>query len=318
MRMRDSALVASSLLLIGGCTTATEPPAPRAEPTSSHAGPTTSSSTSPEASTGSGGQLPDTLPVSGPPRLPYVSGAVLRRPDGSRLRLDLRMRGRWGVTSVVPAPGGGYLVTDDRWFEGTVGMRRLDSDGAAVDAWASTGPALLGPGREVAWTRVPVPEAMQSWPARLHVDDRVQDLAGHHQPRILQFDGALVVYEATILRPRRARRTFETAVPGAARPVARGLRERSRSLDREHWWRWVRGALVLGQGETAVVRLRDRSLGQVLAEPVWEDGRHLLVTLVRRGRQALVRVGVDGSVTRTTGWVRASPAGHAVMPGAGR
>lgn len=256
--------------------------------------------------------LPDAVPRSRPPRRPYVWGTVLHRPDGSRLPLDLRLEGRWTVTSIVPAPGG-YLVTDDRWFEGTVGMHRLDAYGVALDSWESTGPALLGPDGQVAWVRVPVPGSAPVASPRLHVGDRVQELPGHHQPYLLGFDGARVVCSARIL-PGPARRTFETSVPGVPCPVVRP-EERVPSPGRRHWWRWTDGSLELGRDDTVLVRWEDSELFSPPEEPVWEDEEHLLATLVQGGREALMRLGVDGSVTRATPWVTATVAGHAVLPG---
>ena len=324
MRRSGSHLaLASCVLLIGGCSGTTDAPPARVDPSGTGAG-TATPSASPGTLPGAPGEaesdvtvLATAIPRSRAPRLPYVSGTVLHRPDGTQLQLDLRLRDRWGVTSIVPVAGGGYLATDDRWFEGTVGMHRLGPDGRAVDAWASTGPARLGPDGQVAWMQVPVPESMQEGGASLHVDDRVQDLPGHLQPYILQFDGALVVYDATVLGPGPARRTFETAAPGDPRPVARP-REKFLSPGRGHWWRWSGRRLELGVGEAALVKVRDRGLLGTGTEPVWEDERHLLVTLRRGDRQTLVRLGVDGSVARATAWVPASIAGLAVLPARSR
>ncbi|QBX56153.1 hypothetical protein EXE58_12205 [Nocardioides seonyuensis] len=256
--------------------------------------------------------LPDVLPTGDRPRLPYVSGRDLVSPDGSRLRLALAIRGPWGVTSIVRLRDG-YLVTDDRYFEGTLGMQRLDASGRSRDAWSTTGPARLGPSGQVAWLRVPVPEANQTWPATLHVDGRSQELRGHLDPRIVHFDGALVVYSALVVHKGRARsRTFETAVPGAPRRVPRRT-EFFVSPRLRHWWRWSDDGLEVGRENAVLVRLDDPALGRAMAEPVWEDERHLLVTVVRGRRQALLRIGVDGDVERATPWSRATPAGHAVL-----
>ena len=330
-RSRSPLVLASCVLLLSGCQSTADGPAARVDPSGTatpsdtpSATPTATPTATVRAMPGAPGAaqadvtvLPTAIPRSRAPRLSYVSGTVLHRPDGARLRLDLRLRDPWGVTSIIPAAGGGYLATDDHWFEGTVGMHRLGPDGRAVDAWASTGPARLGPDGQVAWMEVPVPESMQDGRPRLHVDDRVQELPGHLQPYILQFDGALVVYDATVLRPRRARRTFETAAPGDPRPTARP-RERFPSPGHAHWWQWNRGRLELGAGEAALVKVRDRGLLGTGTEPVWEDDRHLLVTLRRGDRQALLRIGVDGSVARATAWTHASIEGHAVLPGSSR
>lgn len=306
-------LLTCCLLVLTACSA--EPGGPVATPTTPTTPTTTSTGDATAPSAEAGPPEPDTLQPSDPPGLSYVSGRTLHRPDGSRLRLRLGMRGEWGVTSVVPLADG-YLVTDDRWFEGTLGMQRLDARGRAVDAWASTGPARLGPGGQVAWMRVPVPEAGQTGPAVLHVDGRALALPGSHlRPRILQFDGALVVYAATVLSPGGGgdERAFEAPGGTAPRPVPMP-RERVVSPGLTHWWGWRDGSLELGLDEAVLVRLPEGPFRRALSEPVWEDDGHLLATYVRRGRQALVRIGVDGSVTRTTDWVPATYAGHAVMP----
>src|SRR4051812_16723095 len=75
------------------------------------------------------------LDFSGKPRLAYVDGHVLRLRDGSTVQLPKR----WGVTGIA-AYDGGYLVSDDRTFEGILGMARLDGQGKLLDQWSGTGP----------------------------------------------------------------------------------------------------------------------------------------------------------------------------------
>src|SRR5689334_3329175 len=99
------------------------------------------------------GQRED-LPVTGPPRIAYVDGHVLRHPDGRTVRLPRQWR-----VSAITAYAGGYLVSDDRTFEGSVGMERLDREGRVVDRWTGTGPPLVSRDGRVAWVSLVVAES---------------------------------------------------------------------------------------------------------------------------------------------------------------
>ena len=155
-----------------------------------------------------------------PPEPPFVAGRAVHTVDGERLRVRLGLRGRWSLTSVVP-DGAGYLVTDDRYFEGTLGMHRLDARGRLVASWASTGPALPGPGGRAAWVSLVAPESMQSGPTLVHVGDRAQDVGPLIQPALETYDGDLVTFTALQKSGRRyERRTFTTDLVGPPRRVS--------------------------------------------------------------------------------------------------
>ncbi|HEV2798199.1 MAG TPA: hypothetical protein VGV65_11315 [Nocardioides sp.] len=155
-----------------------------------------------------------------PPEPPFVAGRVVHTVDGERLRVRLGLRGRWSLTSVVPT-GDGYLVTDDRWFEGTLGMHRIDARGRVLSAWASTGPALPGPRGGAAWVSLAVPESMEYGPTRIHAGGRVQDVGPLIMPVLETYDGEVVTFSAR--RPEGRRyvwRTFTTDLVGPPRRVS--------------------------------------------------------------------------------------------------
>jgi hypothetical protein len=183
MDVRTRPLVFLLLLVVTGCTSS-----PLAEP-------------------------PQVTPVTVAPRAPeppFVAGRVVHTVAAEQLRVRLGLRGRWSLTSVVP-DGDGYLVTDDRWFEGTLGMHRLDARGRLVSSWASTGPALPGPGGRAAWVSLVAPESGETGPTLVHVGDRAQDVGPLIQPSLETYDGEVVTFTALRKEGRRyVRRTFTT------------------------------------------------------------------------------------------------------------
>lgn len=248
------------------------------------------------------------------PALGYVDGTVLRLPDGSTVPLPRRR----GYTSVTRY-GDGYLVTDDRTFEGVVGMLRLDRDGRVVDRWASTGPAVPSRDGRLAWVSVRVPESGRAGRTALHVDSveggagRSQELDPSRIPFLTAWFRGKVVYRTwgqraswmtDLTRPPRRVPLAEDL--GAARPDG------------------LMFARVVGAG--VEVRRYDGQLVNVVAERglsrtpgtplVWEDDQHLLGTLTRDGRQAIARIGIYGRVSLASGWRRSRPHGFAFLAAA--
>ena len=161
------------------------------------------------------------LERSYPPRLGVVRGHVLHRADGTRLRIRLGLRGPWGITSMAP-DGDGFLVTDDRWFEGSVGMHRVDARGRSVASWASTGPAAASRGGAVAWVSIVVPESGESGPTEIHTSNGVQRLEALIMPSISGYDGRVVRFTALRREGRRyVRRAFATDLVDPPRRVPR-------------------------------------------------------------------------------------------------
>lgn len=298
-------------LLAAGCTTTpgaddraappvSSAPAPAIEPTSTPAGEPTSA-THP---------LTD-LDRSGPPRLAYVRRHVLHRTDGSRLRIRLGLRGRWGITSLV-CVGDTYLGTDDRWFEGTVGMYRVDARGRAVESWASTGPAVPMEDGGAAWVSLVAPESGESGPTQLHTDSGTQELESMIYPAISGYEGDVVTFTALHREGRRwNRRGFATDLdrPPYLAPTPSG---RTRSPDGRHWWQFRRRDLVIGGPQGEVV-LAARPFLQGFGGPAWEDDSHLLVTLTHRRRQAIGRIDVAGRLTLASDWSPYATSGFAFV-----
>ncbi|MBA3780351.1 MAG: hypothetical protein H0X12_00645 [Nocardioides sp.] len=252
------------------------------------------------------------LPVTGPPRLPYVDRHALVFPGGRTLAVDLPLRGRWGISSIT-RDGGDYLVTDDRYFEGSVGMYRLDRRGRVLDAWTSTGPALPGPDETAAWVSLVPPESGESGPALILAGPRTQEVTDQFFPHITSFDGQTVAYSARV--PERGRRvvtrTFVTDLVHAPREVPKPP-DRVVSPGGRHWFRFRRDELVIGSG-AGQVAVPSSNLIETSARAAWEDDKHLLATWTQGKRQAIVRIDLDGSVARASEWMRPWLAGFAFL-----
>lgn len=95
----------------------------------------------------------------------------------------------WGVTGIARYAGG-YLLADTRYFEGTLGMQRLDAEGRIVESWTSTGSPLVASDGQVAWVSMIAPESGETGPTLIHVGRRTQELAGMFYPYLQSFDGA--------------------------------------------------------------------------------------------------------------------------------
>jgi hypothetical protein len=103
----------------------------------------------------------DDLPRGALPRIGYVDHQVYVAPGGSRTPLPRHL----GVSGIVPYDGG-FLVSDTRYFEGTVGLHRL-VDGRVVGEYCSSGV----PSREdgwVTWVVAYCPESADFVRAEVH------------------------------------------------------------------------------------------------------------------------------------------------------
>lgn len=257
--------------------------------------------------------LAERLLRSGPPRAGYVDDHVLVLPDGGEVALPRR----WGTTAIEEYAGG-YLVTDDRSFEGTVGMHRLDGDGRVLASWAGTGPALVSRDGRIAWVSLVAPESGRNGPTLLHVDDlegggeRTVELDRTRIPFLVRWFRGGVVHRAW---GRDASYLTDGSGPPVPVPLAQDLGVPS--PDGRRWARVVDGGLELRSGDGQLVDLvRARGLGQASATPpAWEDNRTLLTTLTRGRRMALARVDTrSGRVSLATAWRPATYAGIAVLP----
>lgn len=311
VRTFPAALLLTLLTLLPltvGCSSAADDAASDAQPSAT---PTTGLTTA--APSGSAEPESDALPRTRAPALAYVDGRTLRRPDGSTVELPRR----WRVTS-IEAYAGGFLVTDDRSFEGTVGMHRLDGDGRVLASWGSTGPALSDGEGRIAWVSLVPGEGGETGPTLVHVDsvdggsERTVELDRDRVPFLVRWFRGEVVY-----RTWGQEASFATDGSTAPRPVPLAAELGVPSPDGRQWARVTKDEVVLRQGDGQLLDVvRERGLGRsALATAVWEDGRHLLTTLTRGREMALARIDTrNGSVSLATDWQRASYAGLPVLP----
>lgn len=251
------------------------------------------------------------MAVTGEPRIGYVDHHVLRLPDGTQVQLPRR----WGVTGIA-AYDGGYLVSDDRVFEGTVGMAKLDADGKVLDQWSGTGPPMLSRDGRVAWVSLFVSEADQHGPTVLHADsveggaEVTQRIDRTRMPFLTGWFRGRLVYETWGQGS-----SFLTDLTNApqAIPLAEDLGEVS--PDGRMYARSTPQGLEIRQYDGQLVNvIKERGLTRTQTNNVaWEDGRHLLATLTHGRRMCVVRIGVYGRITRATPWERADTAGFAFV-----
>ena len=251
------------------------------------------------------------LAFTGAPRLGYVDGHTLRLPGGAIVMLPRQ----WGVTGIA-AYDGGYLVSDDRVFEGTVGMAKLDANGKVLDQWSGTGAPELSQDGRLAWVSLTVAETGRTGPTLLHADS----LAGGAEVT-QEVDRTRVPFLTGWFRGRLVYETWgegssyltDLASPPEAVPLAEDLgvvspdgRLSARSTSRGIEVRQFDGQLV------NVIKVRGLTRTQT-NDLAWEDGRHLLATLTRGHRVCVVRIGLYGRVTRATPWQRADTTGFAFL-----
>ena len=251
------------------------------------------------------------LPFSGKPTLAYVEGHVLRKPDGSTVQLPKR----WGVTGIA-AYDGGYLVSDDRTFEGTVGMAKLDADGKVLDQWSGTGPPRVSQGGLLAWVSLSVSEADQHGPTVLHADsvsgghEVTQRIARRWVPFLTGWWRGRLVYQTWGQGS-----SFLTDLASDPRPIppAEDLGEPSPSG--RLFARTTAQGIEIRQYDGQLINVvKDPGLTRTQANDIaWENERHLLATLTRGHRMCVVRVGLYGRVTRATDWQRADTTGFVFM-----
>lgn len=236
---------------------------------------------------------------------------MLRFPDGRTVQLPRR----WGITAIVRYAGG-YLVTDDRALEGTIGMARLGGDGRVLDRWTGTGRSLVSADGRVAWVSIVSSEAGRTGPTLLHADsvdggaEVTQELDRHRVPFLTAWFRGQLVYETW-----GARSSYVTDLvhPPRAIPRAEDL-----GLARPDGYYTVRttrrGIEFLHRDGQLATIVRERGLNRTVGTDVgWEDDQHVLTTLTRGGRQAIARIGLDGSVSLASPWRRIDWTGFAFL-----
>jgi hypothetical protein len=187
----------------------------------------------------------DGLPVGPPPAVGYVIGHAYHAPGGRMVALP---RDR-GITSIARL-GDGFLVTDDRFFEGTRGVLLLDARGDLVTELGTVAgvPVLNRNGSKLRWitfTPLEVSPADRS-PTRLHVADVA---TGEIRSRILRFDDRDHVPEAPAVPAPRQRR-IPIDLPVRGQPSAQAWEDRTHLLV---------GLVRPRAGRAAVVRLDTRT-----------------------------------------------------------
>lgn len=261
------------------------------------------------------------LPRGEPPRVGYVDHGVWRGPHGRAVDLP----DSHGISSITPYHGG-FLMTDTRYFEGTVGLMRLDREGRALETYPSAGLARAADG-SVAWTSFTVPEAKGNRPSLIHV------IAADGSSRTLPWDGLVPFYVAGFVgdqvlaarsfvgpvvlvdcdgsTDRIARLTGASSVSGT---LVAGAFERGRGVidvaTGDVLWRargyglvfspsgrrvamTDRDSVVVRRTSDGAVAWRHDLLGYV-DRLVWEDRGHLLGVAGRRGRTAILRLDRTG------------------------
>ena len=272
---------------------------------------TTGEAPEPTAEPSSAVETARPLAVTGPPRIPYVERSVLRFPDGRTVQLPTE----WGHTSIVRYAGG-YLTTDDRAVEGALGMHRLGADGSLLDSWTSTGPALVGRGGRVAWLSFVPSEGGMTGPTLLHTDavdggDEVsQRLDRSRIPFLTGWFRGRVVYDAW-----GESSSFLTDLVHPPRPVPKAEDVGVARADGIYTARLTREGLEFRYLDGSLVdAVRTRGLGRALSTDLaWEDDEHVLTTLVRGRRQAVVRIAKGGGVSLATPWRRTDRTGFAFL-----
>lgn len=253
--------------------------------------------------------IDEPLATSRPPRTAVVADHTLTYPDGRTVKLP---RG-WGVTGIARY-GDGFLLADNRYFEGTLGMQRLDAEGKVVDTWTSTGPALVAPDGQVAWVSVVAPESGETGPTLIHVGERTQELSGLFSPYLQGFDGETVTFTAReLVRGRWRSVTYETDLADPPRLIGTAPRlTRYYSPNGQNWYGYRRHSLRIATPDGATEIRADRFV-RTMAGLFWEDDRHLLGTYVQDGRMAVARIDLKGTLTIASPWRRQNRHGFAFL-----
>ena len=255
-----------------------------------------------------------------PPGIPYVDGTTYVTPDGERT--PIHGQEEIGVSAVLPYDDG-LLVADTRWFEGSVGLAHVRGRERT-----ELGPCSTGGGRpdaegtQVAWLTTGCPEATLVAETVIHVADTdggggwSRELDHHSLQFVAGFVGDAVVVagwrDPVLLVPETGPVTvvphLHHAVATHGSLVAGEQAVVDAATGRRLWWvprtylisfspdgRLLlgsrRGAHVLLDARTGAVRA---TLPKRLDRLTWEDDRHLLAVTWGRGREAMVRLDLDG------------------------
>lgn len=283
------------------------------------------------------------LPRGQPPQVGYVDHGVWRGPGGRTVDVP----DRHGVGAITPYDGG-FFIADTRYFEGSIGMVRVDGTGRIFEAWASSGSAVVGPDGMAAWTSFVPLESGEAGRSLVHRIDRcgretVQEWPGRAPFSVAGLIGEQVVVDGAFQLPvelldpsgARSRLRLSGASDVSGRLVAGHLDpdgERSGVIDTESgallWRTRAYGLTFSPSGRRVAGETRDgltvfRTVdGRVLwrteepgrahtGSPVWEDERHLLAVTHLQKEVSILRFAQGDEVERTTAVVRDHPYGTA-------
>ena len=255
-----------------------------------------------------------------PPRIPYVDGTTYVEPDGHREQLTGLQK--VGVSAIAPLHGG-HLVADTFFFEGYVGLSSLVNGVRTRLGPCATGAGVVSEdGESVAWLTMGCPESNQTGPTVVHVGSTSRpggwsrSLGRQYQFFAVGFLGDAVVISSwtgqVLVVPESGP---VTAVPHLSHAVdAHGTLVAGRqsvvdtTTGRLLWHEghtWLisfspNGRLLVGLRRRSPVILQARtgrviaSLPRRLDRLTWENDRHLLAVVWGKGREAMVRIGLDG------------------------
>jgi hypothetical protein len=134
----------------------------------------------------------DDLPLGPPPRIGYVVDHRFVAPGGLRHPLPRAT----GVLSVARL-GDGFLVQDDRSFEGYTGLAVVRR-GTKIEEWSTTAGAVLGLGGSVAWGEATTSEASVQPPpmVRMEVNGVRREQRVDFHPQVAGIIDGEVVFNA--------------------------------------------------------------------------------------------------------------------------
>ena len=270
------------------------------------------------------------LPRGEPPGIGYVDHGAWHGPDGARVDLP----DRHGISAITPYDGG-FLIADTRYFEGSVGLVRVDEAGQKVGDWTSSGAPAVAADGQVAWSTFIMPESGETGPSLVHVGTRQGCMSTRSREGTIPFgvagfvgDNVVVTtpIEVSLVDPAGGTRVlprltyaFDATDDRVAGTLGRGrgvldvgmgeVLWRARSYDLMFSPSGRRIALTDREG----VVVRRSADGQVLwraelpfhaEQMAWEDERNLLVVANRGDRSAILRIDRGGDVERTTAVTR--------------
>lgn len=278
----------------------------------------------------------DALPDGPPPRAPYVAAGTVHEPGGTTTPLPGQRR--LGVTGLTPHAGG-WLVADAQTFEGSLGLAQVDGRhrerlGPCV---GGAGAVPSHDRTQVAWVTQGCPEAYVVAPTLVHVaeedggdevtvelerqgllwvvgfvDDAVV-VTGYAEPvRLVARDGSVRRLPPLRSATSTSSRGLVAGRLGLEAPAAAvdartgavvwerpGIAPGPFSPDGERLLAWAGPRLLVLDARTGAT-LRTLALPRPSYDVAWEDDRHVLAVVARRGREVVVRVGPGGRVSAVT------------------